>query len=81
MENLNLIVLCALRYALPRHTYITSVVADFIWENKDNPEIKKAMSLIKRDLKEWIEENPPNDTCSKIDYDTWVALSRRLEKL
>lgn len=81
MEKLDLIVLSALRYALPRHTYITGVVADFIWENRENPEIKKAMSLIKRDLNEWIDENPPTNACDQIDYDTWVRLSRKLDTL
>lgn len=81
MENLGLIVLSALRYALPRHTYITSVVADFIWENREHPEIKKAMPLIKRDLNEWINDNAPTNPCDQIDYDTWVRLFRKLDTL
>lgn len=81
MENLGLIVVSALRYALPRHTYITSTVADFIWNNRENPEIKNSITLIKRELKRWIADNTPTGTMSKIDYDNWVALLNKLETL
>lgn len=73
------IVICALRYALGRRTYITQSTTDFI---KDYPEIidSRVKNVMLRDLEEYFAFRKIgtyiDDEC---DYKTWLDLKEWLE--
>ena len=75
------IVICALRYALGRRTYITKSTADFI---KEYPEIidNRVKSVMLKDLEEYFEYRHnkfyKDDEC---DYQSWLDLKEWLEKI
>ena len=74
------IVICALRYALRRRTYITSETAEFIIEH---PELidERVRSVMIRDLTEYFAEREisewKDDEC---DYQSWLRLYNWLLK-
>lgn len=75
-KDLGLIIVSALRYALPRHTYITGTTADFIRTHWQSKAIQKYRNIIMRDLKEWLDDNPAS-VCSSleiIDRNIWQNL-------
>lgn len=66
-------VLSALRYAMGRHTYITSLTSDFIrrhWKSI-NPQNQYN---IHRDLKEFLEHDTDTSTINMIDHEAWQNL-------
>lgn len=73
------IVICALRYALGRRTYITQLTADFI---KEYPEIidERVKTVMLKDLEDYFAfrhvEMYVDDEC---DYRTWLDLKTWLE--
>lgn len=71
MKNLEIIYLCALRYALGRKTYITGLVADFIIEQELSKQCKKMM--IK-------EIETCKDKGHKVDKESWDKLLKHLKK-
>lgn len=74
------IVICALRYALRRKTYITYATADFIMKN---PELidDRVRSVMIRDLTQYFAERElweyKDDEC---DYQSWLRLYKWLNK-
>ena len=72
IQDFGLILVCALRYALGRRTYITSVVANTI--------IQQIPNIGTRDLKVMIKDidSTPNlgDQC---DIDNWIKLKSMLK--
>ncbi len=72
------IVICALRYALGRKTYITDSVAEFIKEYPEiiNERVKKEML---RDLNEYIDRRRVFCSDDECDYQTWLSLKEWLE--
>jgi hypothetical protein len=79
----NIIVLCALRYALYRHSYVPSLVAEYIidvWKTLDNP----TRFNITKELTEHIEEVRDtwrNDTLCSTDLATWENLLTTIKTL
>lgn len=80
-RDLKDILICALRYALGRKTYITSLVADYIMEHKELIDDRVKQVMLK-DL-EWYfhlwEAGKQID--DKCDYETWYHFKKWLEKL
>lgn len=74
------IVLCALRYALWRHTYITSLVADYIAEHWSELDARSQHNIL-RDLGKHLRdvaEEWSKDTCNSIDLAAWKKLHATL---
>ena len=77
-------VICALRYALGRKTYITKSTADFI---KDYPEIidERVKYVMLNDLNDYFNyRNAPENyfiSDDECDYNTWKDLKEWLEKI
>ena len=75
------IVICALRYALGRRTYVTDETADFI---KAYPEMidERVKSVMLRDLNDYFTFRRfggyTDDDC---DYKTWLSLEELLKNL
>ena len=51
MKDLDLITMAAMRYALPRRSYIVGAVQDFIRENITDEMTKQKMA---KEIKEWV---------------------------
>ena len=72
-----LIIICALRYALPRNTYMPSVVADYIIDNLSKYSdkfIKNILDNIDTEIK-W-----SNRMNNDHDIKTWLNLKEKLNK-
>lgn len=72
------IILSALRYAMGRNTYITSLTADFIKRHWHRIPYKHQYN-IHRDLKEFIEEDTDTSTFNMIDHRVWQDLLNFIE--
>lgn len=73
--DFGLIVGSALRYALPRHSYIVSTVADFIKRHWDKPAIQRQRHTILQDLKEFLDyRNEEDEAFGGMDYRAWQNL-------
>lgn len=73
--DLGLITLAALRYALPRHTYIVKTVADFIRRHWDNPAIEKHHNNIRKDIEEFLNDHKESEEMfGGMDYREWQSL-------
>ena len=71
MTDFGIICACAVRYALGRRTYVTSVVPSFISSNRQYLSIKE-LQIIKRDIVEAIEKGEAGDP--NIDLPNWQQL-------
>ena len=67
------VLICALRYALGRHTYIVSVIADNV-KNNINKLSQKTIGVMAKDIQEVIKEGEPELATNKMDYSTWKKL-------
>ena len=72
MKDLELIYICALRYALGRKTYVTGVVADYIRARKTLS--KKCVDAMIRDIEE------QEDYGMDCDKESWMRLLKNLKK-
>ena len=72
MDNKELIYLSALRYALGRRTYITSVVSEFLEEQELTVDCREIMA---RDIRDAEKRNCLGDNCDKED---WMRLLNHL---
>ena len=77
-RDLKDILICALRYALGRRTYITSLVADYIMEHKELIDDRVKRIMIK-DIDEYLDRRKyyKDDEC---DYQNWLKLKKWLEE-
>lgn len=68
------LLICALRYALPRHTYVTGAIADEV--KKWWPHLHQSpRSVIRRDVVEHLADTPPTgNRMQDLDRDVWVEL-------
>ena len=71
-------VLCALRYALQRHSYMPDLVAEFLLTHWKHHAIQRQRCNILSDLLEHLQETEPKDKLEQIDYNTWQMLYKRL---
>ena len=72
IQDFGLILVCALRYALGRRTYITSIVADTI--------IHQIPNIGTKDLKVMLNDiNTTSDLGDQCDIDNWTKLKSMLE--
>ena len=72
-----LIIICALRYAFGRNTYMPSIVADYIWHNIENYSDKFIEDIIRN-----IEDETKSHIRLECRYDekTWRDLLTKLHK-
>lgn len=73
-DNLDIIILCALRYAMTRRSYVVGTMQDFI--KKHWPELNEhTRNNITRDIGNYLTEdgNDPKDI-----YETWKQLYKEL---
>jgi len=72
------ILICALRYALGRRTYIPKVVADFI---KEYPEVidSRVKMVMLKDIDEYFDCRGTYYNDDEYDYETWLDLKEWLE--
>lgn len=78
------ITICAFRYALHRHSYVTYEVAEYIWENWANPGLEKVRPIILRELQEYLKnmEDTAKDNISyDIDYSIWKGLYDKISMI
>ena len=73
MTDLELVYLCALRYALGRKTYITGVVSDFL-----KLEVKALSDKCKKQMIREIKE--AKDLGHTCDKKSWTKLLKELKK-
>lgn len=80
-ENLRVLVNSALRYALPRSTYITGLTADILKQLPDEVWDVRCLSVALTDLKAYLDEwnagYRPNMDC---DYEVWQSLYNYLKE-
>ena len=76
--NFSDIVLCALRYAMGRKSYITSTVAYYIHDNWQHLD-PRTHHNIHRDLKNFLLHNTDTSVISKIDNSIWCSLLEFIE--
>lgn len=76
------ILICAVRYALGRRSYIVGTVAEYV-NSKKNELSKNCINIIIRDIKEQLEFcHKMNMTCGdEIDERTWNNLLKALEEV
>ena len=85
-EDFPNIVVSAVRYALPRHSYMPSLTRNYIWNHW--PHLRKMHWCILRDIREhyqdqinWWETSPNlRDSMSQYDLNEWVKFYNRLIK-
>ena len=70
MKDLDLIMVCAFRYAIGRRTYITSTVSDFLLYHWDQL-TKNMKKHIKEQIQKAIEDGEAGDQC---DIDSWERI-------
>lgn len=77
------IVVSALRYALPRHSYMPEVTRAYISRNWDK--LKPMHWCILRDTREYIEQNKEylsgDDLSDRMDYVAWLEWYNKLVEL
>ena len=73
MSDYEIMVLCALRYALGRKSYITGLVSDYIWDNR---------KILGRRAREQVVEDikGTKDLGMEMDKLIWEGLVERLER-
>ena len=85
-RDLKDILICALRYALGRKTYITSLVADYIMEHQELID-ERVKNVMLNDLNNYFRcrkatitrfGKPTDDDC---DYNKWMELKKWLEEI
>lgn len=70
-ENFACVLICAVRYAIGRKTYITGTVVDFVYPLVKNLD-SKTLAVIARDIKSARDENRLGDAA--IDAPLWIRL-------
>lgn len=73
------ILICALRYALGRRTYIPKTVAEFIKEYPEAIDSRVKMVMLK-DIDEYFDCRGTYYKDDEYDYETWLDLKKWLEK-
>ena len=85
-RDLKDILICALRYALGRKTYITSLVADYIMEHQELID-ERVKNVMLNDLNNYFRcrkgtitrfGKSTDDNC---DYNKWLQLKKWLEEI
>ena len=78
-RDLKDIVICSLRYALGRRTYITSLVANYIMEH---PELidERVKGIMLKDIEEYLECRNIYYKDDECDYQSWLKLKNWLEE-
>ena len=79
-SDLKDIVICALRYALGRRTYVTFATADFIMNNPDLID-KRVKTVMTRDLQEYFAYRDCYYNDDECDYNSWLRLYEWLGEL
>lgn len=82
MSNEEQILICAVRYALGRMSYIVGVVAEYVNCIKNNLS-KECVNIIIRDIEEQIQfYHSHNSTCGmECDEETWKNLLKALKEV
>lgn len=80
MSNDELIIVCAVRYALGRMTYIVSVVCDYVASKKDTLS-QNCINIIIRDIEEEMQRyhNSGHTLGMECDEKEWVKLLEKLK--
>lgn len=76
VEDINVMMQSALRYALPRMTYITSQTADLINKNKSHLTEKTKNSMM-RDIEDALSLHA--NKIHQCDKDIWIKLLNNLK--
>ena len=73
-------IMCALRYALGRRTYITDETAEFI---RKYPELidERVQAVMLKDLDEYFQKREFYKSDDECDYNTWKDLYKWLERI
>jgi len=78
-EDYYLMITCALRYALGRHTYICKTVADYIKAEKNIPEHETEIMI--KDINNHFNNPIAMDYEHECDRETWLDLMEYLTKI
>ena len=79
-RDLKDILICALRYALGRRTYITSLVANYIMEHKELID-ERIKNIMLKDIIEYESKRNYWYADDECDYQNWLKLKKWLEEL
>jgi hypothetical protein len=79
-REIDVIVICAVRYAMTRHSYMPSLVGDFVKRNWAQLK-QNARYTIKSDLQDFLVEFDrwKDDSLCRIDYQYWGRLLGELK--
>jgi len=76
-----IVLLCAIRYAIGRHTYVVSAVTEYIKKKKLNkPEREKIITIIEESLGDIDNRNDEIAIIEKMDLDEWKSLIHFLKE-
>ena len=78
--DINSVIICAVRYAMTRHSYMPSLVGDFVKRNWAQLS-SGAQYTIKSDLQDFLVEFDrwKDDSFCRIDYQYWGRLLEELK--
>ena len=79
-RDLKDILICALRYALGRRTYITDLTANYIMEH---PELidNRVKKIMLEDIDKYLDSREIYYKDGECDYQSWLKLKKWLEEL
>ena len=81
-KDIEKIIVCAVRYAMTRHSYMPSLVGDFVKRNWTKLK-QNARYTIKRDLEDFLVDFDrwKDDFLCRIDYQYWERLLEELKSM
>lgn len=80
MSDHEMMIISALRYALPRRSYIMSATDEYITGMLKDKVSKNFINVAIRDIEEHYEWNKRNQVTDPLEYD-WKPLLKRLKKI
>lgn len=79
LTDFDLIVSSAVRYALPRHSYIVWTTQEFLRKNWNHPTLTRMHSAILNDIKEHVDwSSEVHNLMHDYDIETWKNLYNEL---
>lgn len=83
VEDIDLVILAALRYAMGRSSYIVSTIQNFVLKHWNNPCLVPRQHIILKDLDRFIQESEELNNIDPEDdiHQSWIRLRNRLEQL
>lgn len=81
IQDIGLVIVSALRYALGRKTYIVPTMQNFILKYLEDPEMQKIKNIIVKDVKNYIDVwgDATKDLMQEYDINSWKNFLKKLK--